>query len=203
MLMNKTETLLVTSPANRVFQRCVETPILRWLGGRTPGARALEIGCGSGYGTKLIIDRFGAATVDAVDLDPAMVDRARPLLRRYRDQVRVAQGSADDLQTAIGAEDASYDAVFDFGIIHHVTNWRDAVAEVARVLKPGGRFYYLEVTAAALARPSYRRFLDHPREDRFTAGQFLVELNTHGLDPAESWPTYVGSDYLAGVAQKS
>lgn len=203
MLMNKTETLLVTSPANRTFQRCVEAPILRRLGGRTPGARALEIGCGSGYGTKLIIDQFGAAAVDAIDLDPAMVARARHRLRRYHDQVRVVQGSADDLQAALGAEDSSYDAVFDFGIIHHVTNWRDAVAEVARVLKPGGQFYFLEVTAAALARASYRRFLDHPLEDRFTAGQFPAELSGHGLDPAETWRTYVGSDYLAGVAQKS
>lgn len=95
MLMNKTETLLVTSPANRTFQRCVEAPILRRLGGRTPGACALVIGCGSGYGTKLIIDQFGAATVDAIDLDSAMVTRARRL-RRYHDQVRVAQGSADN-----------------------------------------------------------------------------------------------------------
>ena len=203
MLMNKVETFLITSPANRVFQRCVEIPTLRRLGGRTPGARALEIGCGSGYGTKLIIDQFGAATVDAIDLDHAMVTRARRRLRRYNDQVRVAQGSADDLRTALGAEDSSYDAVFDFGIIHHITNWRDAVAEVSRVLRPRGRFYYLEVTAAALARPSYRRFLDHPTEDRFTAGQFLAELASHGLDPSDSWRTYVGSDYLAGVAQRS
>ncbi len=202
MLMNRVETVLVTSPANRAFQRCVEAPMLRRLGGRTPGARALEIGCGSGYGTKLIIDQFGAATVDAVDLDPAMVTRARRRLRRYADQVRVVQGSADDLQAALGAGDAAYDAVFDFGIIHHITNWRDAVAEVARVLRPGGRFFFLEVTAAALARPSYRRLLDHPTEDRFTAGQFLAELTDPGLDPADNWRTYVGSDYLAGVAQK-
>lgn len=77
------------------------------------------------------------------------------------------------------------------------------MAEVARVLRPGGQCYYLEVTPAALARPSYRRFLDHPTEDRFTAGQFLAELTGHGLDPADNWRTYVGSDYLAGVAQKS
>ncbi|UUW88610.1 class I SAM-dependent methyltransferase [Pimelobacter simplex] len=203
MLMNKAETFLVNSPANRVFQRCVETPTLRRLGGRTRGAHALEIGCGSGYSTNLIIDQFGAATVDAVDLDPAMVTRARRRLRRYNDQVRVEQGNADDLRAALGAEDSSYDAVFDFGIIHHVTNWRDAVTEVARVLRPGGTFYYLEVTAAALARPSFRRLLDHPTEDRFTAGQFLAELTSQGLDPADSWRTYVGSDYLAGVANRS
>lgn len=178
MLMNKIVTLLVTSPANRAFQRCVEAPILRRLGGRTPGAHALEIGCGSGFGTKLIFDQFGAATVNAVDLEPAMVTRARRRLRRYRVQVRVGQGSADDLRSALDADDASYDAVFDFGIIHHVTNWRDAVAEVARDLRPGGRLNYLEVTGTALARPSYRRLLDHPADDRFTAGQFLAELTS-------------------------
>lgn len=143
MLMNKVDTTLVNSPANRAIQRCVEAPTLRRLGGRIPGAHALEIGCGAGYGTKLIVDQFGAATVDAIDLDPAMVTRARRRLRRYADQVRVEHGSADDLRSALGAGDASYDAVFDLGIIHHITNWRDAVAEAARVLRPGGTFYYL------------------------------------------------------------
>lgn len=190
MLMNRVETLLVTSPANRAFQRCVEAPMLRRLGGRTAGAHALEIGCGSGYGTKLIIDQFGAATVDALDLDPAMVTRARRRLRRYADQVRVVRGSADDLQAALGAGDAGYDAVFDFGIIHHITNWRDAVAEVARVLRPGGRFFFLEVTAAALARPSYRRLLDHrPRTGSPPGSSSPSSPTTDSILPRPGVPT--------------
>lgn len=75
--------------------------MLRRLGGCAPGACALEISCGSGYRTKLIVDQFGAATVDAIDLDPSMVTRARRL-RRYHDQVRVTQGSADDVHSALG-----------------------------------------------------------------------------------------------------
>ena len=39
--------------------------------------------------------------------------------------------------------------MFDFGIIHHVPQWRRALAEVARVLKPGGRFYAEEVLRGA------------------------------------------------------
>lgn len=202
MLMNKVETLVMTSPANRLVQRWIEVPLMVRLGGRVPGAHALEIGCGSGYGTKLIVDQFGAATVDAIDLDPAMVDRARRRLRRYANHVRIEQGSADDLRTALNGNDASYDAVFDFGIIHHIVNWRDAVSEVARVLRPGGTFFYLEVTAAALARPTFRLLLDHPTEDRFTAGQFLAQLSRHGLDPADSWRTLLGSDYVIGAAQR-
>lgn len=44
----------------------------------------MEIGCGSGYDTRLIWDRFGAATVDAVDLDPPAVAAARRRLTPLR-----------------------------------------------------------------------------------------------------------------------
>ncbi|MBK0868698.1 class I SAM-dependent methyltransferase [Saccharopolyspora sp. HNM0986] len=205
MLMNRVETALVNSPPRRWLQR-YETRLLVELGGRTPGAQVAEIGCGPGYGTRLILDRFGAARVDAVDLDPAMITRAQRRLRRHAGRARLAQGSATDLRSAFrsfdGGQDASYDAVFDFAIIHHIPNWRDALAEIARVLTPGGRFYFDEVTATALARPSYRLLLDHPTEDRFTAGEFLAELPRHGLVVGERWRTRIGGDYLLGVATR-
>lgn len=163
-----------------------------------------EIGCGSGYGTRLILDEFAAASVDAVDLDPAMIARAERRLHRHTGRVRLARGSATDLRAAFsgfgGGDDGGYDAVFDFAIIHHLPNWRDALAEVARVRAPGGRFFFDEVTATALARPSYRLLFDHPTEDRFTAEGFLAELPRHGLRVGERWRTRIGGDYLLGVA---
>jgi SAM-dependent methyltransferase len=202
MLMNRAETGLVNSPPRRWLQRIYEVPVLLRLGGRLlPDTRALEIGCGSGYGSQLILERFGADTVDAVDLDPAMICRAGHRLARYRDRVRLAQGSATDLRTALDADDDSYGAVFDFGIVHHIPDWRKAIAEVARVLAPGGRFYFEEVTAHALARPTYRRLFDHPTEDRFTADQFLHELARHGLVVLGSL-TRIQGDYLLGAAAK-
>ena len=202
MLMNRVETALINSAPRRALQRFYEAPLLVRLGGRVPGGRVLEIGCGSGYGTRLILDRFGAASVDAVDLDPRAVAAAQRRLTVYGDRVRVALGSATDLAEAVGAADASYDAVFDFAIIHHIEDWRAALAEVARVLRPGGRFFFDEVTATALNRATYRRLFDHPTEDRFTAGDFLAELPRHGLDIGERWHTRVGGDYLLGVAQR-
>ncbi len=202
MLMNKAETALVNSPPRRWLQRFYETQVLLRFGGRVaPGARALEIGCGSGYGTQLVLERFGAGIVDAVDLDPAMIQRAGRRLVRYGDRVRLAQGSATDLRAALDAENGGYDAVFDFGIVHHIPDWRAAIAEVARVLTPGGRFYFEEVTAHALARPIYQRLFDHPTEDRFTAEQFLAELAHHGLVVLGS-VTRISGDYLLGVAAK-
>lgn len=202
MLMNAIETAMVNSPPRRWLQRLYESRLLLRFGGRLPpGARALEIGCGSGYGSQLVLQRFGAQTIDAVDLDAAMIRRARNRLARYGDRVRLAEGSATDLRAALGAGDGAYHAVFDFGIIHHIPDWRAAVAEVARVLAPGGRFYFEEVTAHALARPSYRLLFEHPTEDRFSAEQFLDEVARRGLVVLGS-TTRIQGDYLFGVAAK-
>ncbi|ABL81717.1 MULTISPECIES: class I SAM-dependent methyltransferase [unclassified Nocardioides] len=203
MLMNRTETLMVDNPARRALQRWYEAPTLRRLGGPLPaGSRVLEIGCGPGYGTSLIIDYFGAGHVDAVDLDPRMIGKARRRLRHHSDRVRLAVGDATDLHAALGVGEEAYDAAFDFAIVHHIEDWRAALAEITRVLRPGGVFYFEEVTAHALARPSYRALFDHPERDRFTAEEFLYELPRHGLRPLGT-VIRIRGDYLPGDARRS
>jgi len=200
MRMNTIEKFVVASPLRRAPQIWYETPLLLRLGGRLqPGARALEIGCGTGLGIGLILDRFGAARVDGLDLDADSLAKAR---RRWHGNSRVClvEGSATDLRTTIGARDGSYDAVFDFAIVHHIPNWRDALAEIGRVLRPGGRFYFSEMTARALARPTLAFLFDHPKEDRFGDRDFLDELPRHGLDVMGS-KTLLG-DYFFGVARR-
>lgn len=162
----------------------------------------LEVGCGAGYGTELILRRFAAARVDAVDLDPKMVSRARHRLAGYGERVRLATGDMTDLRAALDAADASYDAVFDFAIIHHVPDWRAALTEIARVLRPGGRFYFDEVTAAALATRGYQWLFDHPTHDRFTGPEFVAELERQGLRVGPRWLTRIRGHYLLGVADR-
>lgn len=202
MLMNRVETALVNSPPRRWLQRYYEVPALQRLGGPLPGPRVLEIGCGAGYGTRLILDRFPAAHVDAVDLDPAMVRRARRRLTRYRDHVRVEVGDATNLRASLDAANETYDAVFDFAIIHHIPDWRAAIGEVARVLRPGGYFYFDEVTAEALATRTYRLLFDHPTDDRFSGRQFVDELERQGLHVGNRWTTRLRGHYALGVARK-
>ncbi len=203
MLMNRIEKAAVNNPARRALQRFYEVPaLMRLAGGPLPsGSRAVEIGCGSGYGTRMILDRFRAAKVDAIDLDPGMVAKARRRLADRPGRVRLAVGDATDLKAAFDAEDGTYDAAFDFAIIHHIPDWRSAVAEIARVLKPGGVFVFDEVTAHALARPSYQKLFVHPTRDRFTADEFLAELPRHGLTVTGGF-TKIQGDYLLGAARK-
>ena len=191
MLLNSFEKLAMNNPVRSAFQRHLEARRLLDLGGPLDGGRALEIGCGRGVGARLILELFNAGEVDAFDLDPEMVALAEGRLRGYGDRVRLWTGDA----TAIEAEDRSYDAVFDFGIIHHIPSWRRALAEVRRVLVPGGRFYCEEVYACFIRHPLWRTLLDHPQEDRFDhrgLREGLFEAGLRVVGEREGWGRWMG-----------
>jgi ubiquinone/menaquinone biosynthesis C-methylase UbiE len=177
MLLNRAEYALMNNPVRASIQKHLEARRLLRMGGPMSGGRALELGCGRGVGTELILDRFGADSVDAFDLDPSMVALARKRLAPRGSRVRVWVGDAG----AVSAPEASYDAVFDFGIIHHVPDWRRVLTEVHRVLKPGGRFYAEEVLRRFIVHPITRRLLEHPLKDRFDSPGFVRELQASGL----------------------
>lgn len=185
MLLNRVEYLLMNNPIRAALQRHVEAARLLRLGGSMSGGSALEIGCGRGIGVEIILDRFKADHVDAFDLDPRMVALAHKRLDWRRARVRLWVSDA----TAIPAPDAVYDAVFDFAILHHIPRWRDALAEVCRVLRPGGRFYAEEVLRGFICHPVTRRLLEHPLSDRFDTDGFCTALGEAGLTPvvSEGW----------------
>jgi SAM-dependent methyltransferase len=71
--------------------------------------------------------------------------------------------------------------VVNFGIIHHVLDWRRAISEVSRVLKPGGTFYFEEIYPPLYANFILKRMLRHPTDDRFDGAQFLAQLAACGM----------------------
>lgn len=178
MLLNAFEKAMMNNSVRALLQRHYEARKLERMGGGVRGAQVLEVGCGRGFGVEILLDDFGAAKVDAFDLDERMVELARTRLSQRGSRVQLWQGSV----TQIRADDASYDAVFDFGIIHHVPAWRDALSEIFRVLKPGGRFFAEEVLAKFILHPVWRRLLDHPEHDRFDRKQFAEALSTAGFE---------------------
>ena len=198
MLMNRLETLLINSPPRRWLQRTFEAGLLQRLGGAMAGGTALEIGCGQGAALEIILDRFGADRAIGFDLDPAMVTRAQRRLADRSAVVEVHVGDAEHLDLP----DSCVDAVFDFAIVHHIPDWRAALREVHRVLRPGGRFYFEEVTKRALDRPTYRLLFDHPNNDRFTADEFIRSLEDGGLRVGARHRTFIGGDYVLGVAER-
>jgi SAM-dependent methyltransferase len=197
--LNAAERWLVNNPARALVQRFYEVPLLRRLGGRVEGGSVLEVGCGRGVGLPLLLSEFGAAHVDGVDLDPRQVTRARMRLRgRYEGRIDVRVASVEQLPF----QNASFDAVFDFGILHHIPAWQSAVSEIGRVLKPGGTFFFEEVTSAALERWSYRTFLEHPKANRFSEADFLEALRNYGLRPESKVRRVLFGDIFIGVARR-
>jgi len=197
--MNRIEKFLMNNPIREAVQKFIEAPLLERMGGRTEGMCVLEIGCGRGVGTEQIFQRFGAAKVYAMDLDQDMIRQARSRLAHYPvDRLTLTEGNA----TAINVEKESFDAVFDFAILHHIPLWQKAVTEIFRVLKPGGRFYFEEVTSHALNKWSYRTFLLHPTENRFSTETFIAELERQGLSVAGNFVEKNGGDFIFGVASK-
>lgn len=196
MLLNNVEKFLMNNPVRSVVQWRHEAAMMERLGGKLTGLRVLEIGCGRGVGTEIILERFEAGEVQAFDLDPDMVRLARERLARYSsDRVRLFVGDAENIEAA----DESFDAVVDFGIIHHCPNWQRAVAEVRRVLRPGGKFLFEEVTKQALDRWFYRTFLEHPTENRFTAPQFVAEVESRGIRVGCNTIEWFLGDLIVGV----
>jgi len=199
MILNWVERAAMNNPVRSAIQGTLEAGRLLALGGGLSGGAALEVGCGRGVGADLILRRFGARTVDAFDLDPRMVALARRRLRGHGNRARLWVGDVG----RIPAGEGRYDAVFDFGILHHVPAWRDALQEIHRVLKPGGRFYCEEVMAAFILNPIWRGLLDHPLQDRFGPRDFIAALADCGFSlvgwrPLFSWFAWFVADRPAG-----
>jgi ubiquinone/menaquinone biosynthesis C-methylase UbiE len=108
--------------------------------GLSPGAPVLEIGCGAGHLTTELARR--GLSVRAVDASPGMVQSTVQLLRD-RGLDRGATVEVADVH-ALPFADSSFALVVAVGVIPWLHSPGDAVAEMARVLKPGGR---LVVTA--------------------------------------------------------
>ena len=91
-------------------------------------ARVLDVGCGPGDLTERFVKEVGAE-VKAIDLSTRMVELARA--RGIDAQV----ADAEQLPFA----DGEFDCVFAGWVLYHVPNLGQAIAECARVLRPGGR----------------------------------------------------------------
>jgi ubiquinone/menaquinone biosynthesis C-methylase UbiE len=95
--------------------------------------RVLEVGCG--VGTDLLQFARAGASVHGVDLSRRSVDLARRRLELYGYKGDVREADAE----ALPFGDGTFDLVYSWGVIHHTPEPPQAVREIYRVLKPGGR----------------------------------------------------------------
>jgi SAM-dependent methyltransferase len=101
--------------------------------GLEQGARVLDIGCGTGRLARWIAERVGPKG-SVVGIDP-LQERVE-IARSRGGAERFEVGQAEDLSAF---EEASFDAVCMSAVFHWVTDKAKALAEIRRVLRPGGR----------------------------------------------------------------
>jgi ubiquinone/menaquinone biosynthesis C-methylase UbiE len=100
-----------------------------------PGDRVLDIGCGPGAALEGAV-AAGADEVSGVDPSPAMVKRAAKRVPK----ATVQEASAESLPFGDGA----FTAVWTISTFHHWADRSGGLAEMLRVLEPGGAFYVVE-----------------------------------------------------------
>ena len=128
------------------------------------GAKTLEIGCGTG----LILERTAQITSEAtgIDISEGMLEVCR------KKGLHVLQASA----TSLPFDNNCFDLVYSFKVLPHVPDIKNALAEIARVTKPGGRmilefynplsFKGLNYNIARLIRRSEPVYVRHDRPSK-------------------------------------
>jgi ubiquinone/menaquinone biosynthesis C-methylase UbiE len=175
--LNWAERLVVNNPVRIVEQR-LEMGRLRAMGSLRQGATILEVGCGRGAGARLILKSFKPSRLYALDLDIEMVRMAKSYLSS--EEIKRAFLHVGDA-LCLPFKDASMDAVFGFGVLHHVPNWRGSLAEFARVLKTGGVYFIEELYPALYQNAITKHILLHPSEDRFLSHDLRQGLEAVGM----------------------
>ncbi|MFY1595132.1 class I SAM-dependent methyltransferase [Micromonospora sp. WMMD737] len=157
---------------SNLFNAYYERPEMLRLAGDVRGRRILDAGCGSGPLSAEL--RAKGAVVTGFDVSAAMVDLARQRLGEDAD-LHVA-----DLGAPLPFADAEFDDVVASLVLHYLEDWSGPLAELRRVLKPGGRLILSVIHPAVYA-------IAYPKADYFALTKYSEDYVMGGRTV---WLTY-------------
>jgi len=155
----------------------------REAGGLGSSPQILDVGCGDGYGSTMVLDGFPYTTFVGLDLSAAKLCVARANLRNSR----VVLGDAERLPLS----DKCFDMAFSLETLEHLLDPSKALQEISRVLRPGGVFF-LSVPVSSSFNAAMGRFWKTWRHrERFrehlqtyTCRSLMELLERSGLRPS-------------------
>jgi SAM-dependent methyltransferase len=138
MKMGKLEKLFVNSPSHSQRVSDHTEKLLKLIDFKA-GQKYLDVGCGNGTAAIHLAQKYHL-DVTGIDVDP--------------DQIRLAKKQSQGLDkarfltingTQLPFENGQFDIVFTNKVTHHIPSWKNAVAEMIRVLKPNGHLIYADL----------------------------------------------------------
>ncbi|GGB84635.1 methyltransferase [Knoellia flava TL1] len=150
-----------------LFNAHYARPAILGLAGDVAGRRLLDAGCGSG--PLMVSMRDGGAEVAGFDVSAAMVDLAR---ERLGDDAALR---VHDLQEPLPYADGEFDDVICSLVLHYLEDWSGPLAELRRVLKPGGRLL------VAVNHPTAYAVV-YPDADYFKVTQYTEDYRFDGRE---------------------
>ena len=142
--------------------RAYVAPVIREIAAGRRDLRMIDCGCGTGFNLKTLLQPYGRAF--AFDLTPDALQRARasgrPLVRADMEHIPFRSGI--------------FDLATSFDVVHSVSDDREALREMSRVLKPGGHLV-MNVTALELLRGDHSDVWGEQRRYTLQSGARLIE----------------------------
>lgn len=126
--------VLLFGPSHRAMLRRI-----RAVAGDRP-INVLDIGCGTGVFAAKVRNAFPSARVWGIDLVSGMLEKGAPRWRQHQAAIQPVQGDSERLPFA----DDSFDFITCANSFHHYPHQDRAVAEMNRVLRPGGRLMIID-----------------------------------------------------------
>ncbi len=153
------------------------------------GGVVLDIGTGQGHSLPELAERFRPSQLHALDPEPDFSQRCEAMRQAAGVPVTLHHAPAE----RIPLPDASVDLVLCHQTLHHIVDQAGALAEVFRVLKPGGRLLLAESTRAYIHSWIIRLLFRHPMHVQRSAPEFLEMLRQAGF---ELKPEQISTPYL-------
>jgi ubiquinone/menaquinone biosynthesis C-methylase UbiE len=182
---------LMGDEGDPVYRHLVNPTVLRLLGD-VAEKRVLDAGCGNGHLTWQIA-KLGA-DVTAVDLSINLLAYARGRAERRGVSIHLERADLSRLQY----DDSSFDAVVASMTLQFVERYEDAISEMARVLKPGGRLIVsishpcFDVSEKETAEKGKNR--ENPQQERNRSIPIVLKGEFSGLSYRQECRTL--SEYL-------
>lgn len=158
--------------------------LVKHYGQNLSRVRLLDIGCGGG----LLTEEFASmgCQVTGIDISPQSIAVARAHAVRSGLSIDYRVGSGTNLDFS----DASFEAVSCCDVLEHIRDWKQVIAEAARVLVPGGLFLFDTINRTLNSRVT---FIFGLQEFPLTA---LMPSDTH------VWKMFITPDEISAALQE-